>query len=113
MHDFAGGSEKVGEGKNLGGAFDPLGRTFQHELIFGENDGHFRAVVPDQLGRAAARNNFTVVHYGNFIAKILRLFHVVSGQNDGFTFFFYLLNKIPQVSSRLGIQTGRRFIRNQ
>ena len=61
--------------------------------------------------RAAATDEFSRRHDGDSVAEVVSLVHEVCRQQHGST-LTRLLQNVPNLTSRLGVHTARRFIQD-
>ena len=73
----------------------------------------FSANGGDQLLRSAQRDDAAVIHDGDAVAQALGLIHVVRGENDGAARLLELVDQVPQMAARLGIEAGGRLVEKQ
>ena len=67
----------------------------------------------DELARAALHHDLALVHDDQAIAQLLRLVHVVGGQDDGHPLPFQLADALPDEVTGLWVQTSGRFVQYQ
>ena len=74
----------------------------QHEL-----DDMLAAESGDEFAWRAEGDDPAVIHDGYRVAELLGLFHVMGGQDDRFTVRLDLVDDVPQVVPRLGVEPRR------
>ena len=73
-------------------------------------DGTFLKMGINQLAGRIYGDYLAVVDNRHPVAETLRLFHVVGGEKNRFTFTAHILYNRPKTPPCLGVQSGRRFI---
>ena len=81
-----------------------LGSKFQ-EVLHAERG--------DQAARRIQRDYLAVIHDGDTIAKFFCFVHVVRGEQDCASAAFQLVDEIPKLAARLGVQAGGRLIEKE
>src|SRR4029079_3857930 len=78
-----------------------------------EFDHMLRPDRGDQFARCSKGDHFPMVHYGDPVAEPLGFVHVMCRQQDCLTRSLELLDQLPKLTSRLWIQPGCWFIKEQ
>src|SRR5260221_13773427 len=73
----------------------------------------FGAQRGDQLAGRAERDHLAVVHHRDAVAKPLRFFHVVRGQQHCPPAFLESLDDIPGLMARLRVEAGSWLIQEE
>src|ERR1700734_3239012 len=79
----------------------------------GELDDVFSTDSGDEFPGRAERDDFSVIHDSDAIAKALGLFHVMRGKDDGAAGALELVDEIPEMAAGLRIEAGGGLIEKE
>src|SRR5207245_9665083 len=82
-------------------------------LLSRQLEQHLREVLVQQPAGRALGDDVTAIHDGDLIAQELRLLHVVGRQDDGLAARLDRLHQLPEITSRLRIESGGGLIEEQ
>ncbi len=82
-------------------------------VLQGELDDVLRPEGSDELARSSEGDHSSVIDDRDSIAEPLCFFHVVGGQQDGAAGPLEIQDEIPELSPRLGIESGGRLVEEQ
>src|ERR1700682_5777417 len=68
------------------------------------------AEAVDQVGGSVFDDYLAVIYGGETIAEAFGFVHVVSGEQDGATFFLEDADDVPELAAALGIESGGRLV---
>lgn len=80
------------------------------EVALRQFDDHILEMCRQQVVGGTVRDDFAMVHDGDFIAQIVRLLHVMRGQQHGLVARLDAVDQFPEIQPRLRVKAGGGFV---